>query len=316
MMTDNFIPQYIDTLILWHLLLSSTVTIIGILVLNKRYPNQKNLISAFFFIFTFSLPLLGAIFGLWLIYYFWKHEHTFDTLRFETISLDAFFLKFPIIKRRFGDGAAHELLHNETIPLIKQLSVLSMLSKHKNKANIHIVKKLLSSENDELRLLSFAAVNGLEEDIHTEIHSQYEQLKQIGEKDLKEQANIKRKLALSYWELVYFQLADESLKKFILQKVEDYCNAVIDIFPEEKNMYLLLGKIYFERQDDNKATKYFAKAITIGRKKKLSNIKYIMPYLAEINYNKRHFKAVKNIISEVDTFNQSQLLKPIHEIWS
>ncbi|SFZ97862.1 Extracellular Matrix protein PelE [hydrothermal vent metagenome] len=191
-----------------------------------------------------------------------------------------------------------------------------MLSKHKNRSNIQMVKKMLSSKNDELRLLSFATINELEESIHAEIHKYNEKLEILDNSEYEKRAYINKKLALAYWELIYFQLADEALKKFILKKVEGYASSALRVLKNDESMYLLLGKVYLERKDDSIAIKYFNKSIEISESKNFSNSKYIVPYLAEISFNNRNFKDVKKMISEVDTFRQNQVLKPIYEIWS
>lgn len=315
-MINNFDVLNSDVLIIGHMVSAIVVSVISVFVLNNRYPNQKIRIFSLFFIFSLSLPMLGPIFGLWLVYYFWKHQYDHDILDIHKVNKAAAFLNFPLIKRQFGDGAVHEVLYNNDMPVPKRLSILTLLSENKSKTNLAMIKNMLSSQNDELRLLSFAAIDRLEQDIHKEIHKNYDKLSLCDPDNKYKYGKITKKLAFSYWELVYFELADVALKSYLLEKVEKYCRDALKNLPNDASLYELLGKMYFEKQDDIKSEQYFSLALKYTDTKNEANLAYLTPYLAEINYNKRDFIKLKELLSNVEVFNQIPKLRPIKEVWS
>jgi tetratricopeptide (TPR) repeat protein len=289
---------------------------VALSILRKRYPLQKTSIFSFFFIFSLSFPFLGFFLSFWLIYFFWHYKHEDIEEHMHIIDMDAFLIKFPHVKRQFGDGAIREMMDNERLPLVKKLLALTMLSEQKSKENMMTIKQMLSSKNDEIRLLSFATIDKLEYDIHKEIHRN-KKILESDEMDHERRIKAMRALAFSYWELIYFELADEALKDFLLQKIKENAEEVIVAYPEDHQLCNLLGKVYFEQGKDEKSEKLFWKSIQLsslkGDKKASS---FIIPYIAEMNYNQRMFSKIKPLFKQVISYESHSKLRPIQELWS
>jgi tetratricopeptide (TPR) repeat protein len=284
-------------------------------ILREHFQKQPFSIVIFFILLMISIPILGVFLSIWMIIYMKIVKYPQKEIVYKSIHLDEFFTHFPIVKRQFGESAMHEVMNNESIPLALRLNALNVLAEHTNKENFTLIKKMLSSGNDEIRLFSFSIVDGLEQEINEKIHKALHQYKEEHATKI-EKANAAKTLALLYWELIYFELADDVLIQYLLGEVEAYALEALEMFPQEYRIYFLLGKVYFEKKESEKAKTYFQKAIEIGRLNHVKNIHFIQPYIAEIAYQEKSFDSVKEIIQNTEYFELNEKLKPIQEIWT
>lgn len=297
-----------------HTFFALIIAILAFVILKKHYLESKKSIFAFFFVFVLALPYVGEIFGLILIYYLYRINYIDDDIDIKVLYLDNFYVHFPVIKRRFGEGAFHDIIENEKIPAGLKLSALTMLAEHKDKVNIALIKRMLSSKNDELRLFSFSVIDKMEQSIHKQIH---ETTKRYESKQEPKAVAIEAKeLAHLYWELIYFELADEVLSKFLLEEVEKYCRVALEVLTQDKECHLLLGRLYFERGDDDAAERSFNIATALDLGNDFRSASYIAPYLAEIHYRRRNFRHVKALITQANFFDLHPKLQPIQRVWA
>lgn len=282
--------------------------------LRRRYPKQKTLIFAFFFLFSFTLPLLGVLLGVWLVLFFKFYRYSDHDIEYKKINTDPFFIEFPKIKRQFGDGAIREMMENDRIPINKRVIALTILSETRSRENIEILKQMLSSPIDELRLQSFSVIDTVETEIHRKIHEEKEQL--AHKKNPLGKIIILRSLAFLYWELVYLELSDEALDTFLQKKVEDYCTQVLDYFPDDTKVLVLLGRVYLKRGEDEAARECFERAVEIYGEENRHQAQFIFPYIAEIYYHQRRFPKLKTLLHHSEFLELIPKLKPIREIWA
>ncbi len=261
----------------------------------------------------FAIPLLGILIALWLTYYFQRISYTSEEPDYKEIRFDEFYTRFPVVKRKFGESAMHEVMQTDKIPLSLRLNALSALAEHTNKTHFSLIKKMLSSHNDEIRLFSFSIVDKLEQEINEKIHQAQQQYRSENKET---KAKAAQSLAFLYWELIYFELIDDILVDTILNDIETYIREAFVLFPNEYSLYFLLGRVYFKKGNHHQAKQYFHKAIELGEKQSIKNIHFIQPYLAEIDYNLRAFSKVKDTIIKTEYFNLNHKLNPIKEIWA
>jgi tetratricopeptide (TPR) repeat protein len=304
----------IEQYFLLYIVIAFFVSVLSVFILNSYFPSEKKLIFSFLFLFMMATPFIGVFFALWIIYYLRTVKYEKPIIPYQTIRFDEFFARFPIVKRRFGESAMHEIMDNEQIPISLRLTALTMLSEHTDKINISFIKQMLSSTNDEIRLFSFSVVDKAEHDLNEKIHGtlqRYNDEHRAMDKKGEEAKN----LALLYWELVYFELSDEILINFLLDEVEKYSKIALESMPENFNLYMLLGRVYFERGDDETSKSYFEKAAKFGRKSGLINIHFTQSYIAEIEYRQHHYARVREIMRKAKHFDLNPKLKPIQEMW-
>ena len=282
-------------------------------LLQKRYPGQRGGVTAFFFFMMVVMPLVGWIVAAWVLAYLLGVKYQVRTLEFHTIHFDEFFERFPKVQRRFGEGAMHQIMHNEHIPITLRLSALTMLAEYPDKRNLALIKQLLSSHNDEIRLFSFSVIDGVEHDINEKIHKAL----QIFEKSEEDSNKIRaaEQLAYLYWELVYLELADEVLTDFLLREVERYASYAVERKLEVPRLCILLGRVAFEKGRLEEATAYFHRALECGKKIRMESIDYILPYLAEIAFRERNFREVAEQLKGVKNYELNTHLNALTRMW-
>lgn len=231
------------------------------------------------------------------------------------INLNVFFEDFPRIIRELGDNVIDEMIHNDKMAVNKKLSALTMLSEQQYKPNIVAIKKIILSSNDELRLLSFAAINSVEYKIHRKIHKDAMTL-ESNSNNKEKRAEALSLLAHSYWELVYFELADDTLKVFLLDRIEGYCKEALKLYPGDSKLFTLLGKVYLEYGKYQQSEKYFLRATKVSTLANSKDTRNVLPYIQEIYYNQHRFEELNATMETVTNFKLNSKLRPIQAIWT
>lgn len=314
-MYDYILDISFTTYIVLHIGLSLLIATISTFLLRKQYDKQENLLFSFLLLFAVVLPFLNVILSFCLVVYivFYKHEAGYSKIH--EINMDPFFVAFSKVKRHFGEGVAQEVVEDKNMSLSRKMIVLSMLSQHKTKENIAIIKQMLSSPNDELRLLSFATIDKIENDIHKEIYEQNLSLDKSYLTDI-QKTDAQRALAFAYWELIYFGLADETMETFLMGKIEVSCEKVLLADSKDALVHILLGKIYFKRKEYIKSEKMFLYAIDYEKDSLEKKSHFLYSYIAEIYYNMHDFIALRNLMMQTSSLNVNPKLRSIQALWT
>jgi len=310
----------IDTLvssgiIISYIFLAAFIALFCVYKLNKNYVDQKRTIFIFFFLMMLALPVIGIFITLWMVYQISNTKNKKEEISYKTIRLDEFFTRFPIIRRKLGESALYEMVNDDNMhPLPIHLNALSAHAESIDKEHFVLIKKMLSSSNDEVRLFSFSVVDGMEQQINEKIHQALRICKNENT-DKVTRAKAAQSLALLYWELIYFELADEVLVIYLLEDVERYALEALEVFKDDHQIYFLLGRVAFLQKNYDKAKNFFLKAIEIGNANHIENIHFIQAYIAEIAYIQKNYSEVKYIIENTEYFELNDKLKPIQDVW-
>jgi len=210
---------------------------------------------------------------------------------------------------RYGEGAFLRFLRERNAPPDVKLKVLAILEKHKTPKDIMLLKEALSSEIDEARLFAFNVLTGLEESISSRIEESLEELKK--EKDEKKRALIKKDIAFSYWEMIYFGITEEEIKSFIISEIERYTNEANQVLKEDPECLSLLSRIKLKKGECEEAERLMKRAIELGFMKEK-----VVPYLAEVYYMKGEACKVKELFNNFYHLRLDPTLNPIVELWS
>jgi len=292
-----------------HSAISLVLSIISSYFLQNKFEDDRFKIILFFWIFNISLPIMGYFMTIWLVYYLRTVKYEKQLTNTHSINMIDFENEFPEVSRLFGEAAMEKLLSGNISSSSMKMKALVSLSDNASRTDVALIKSSLSDRNDEVRLYSFAVIDKLERGINGQIH---EKLKLFTESKSSEERVVRaEELAHLYWDLVYFELADENLKKFIITEVEKYAKIVLDADPNNEKINILLGKTYLMAKEVDEAESCFKNVIKNGK-----NIDFIVPYLAEILFLKRSFAEVKNLFANARGLGTNTLLYPVVEQWS
>jgi len=264
----NLIYDYImDSLILFyfiHSIVSFIISIIASQFLMKKFTSKRYNYILFFFMLNISLPIVGYLMSIWIVYYLLTMKHEKQLHNINMINMIEFENEFPKTTRVFGEAAMDDLLGNEEEGSNSSLKMRALVSLADNagKNDVALIKNRLSDKNDEIRLFSFAIIDKLQRGLNGQIHDKM-QLFENAQK-LQTKAKWAEELAYLYWDLIYYELADSDLKNFIAQEVKKYAFIALEHDTNNAKIHVLLGKTYFSLKEIDKAKKHFTKAIEDG----------------------------------------------------
>ncbi|MDD2567922.1 MAG: hypothetical protein PHS10_08040, partial [Thiovulaceae bacterium] len=147
-----------------------------------------------------------------------RYKETLSDVHF--VNLDEFSTHFIDVERAFGEGSMYELLQNDYVSTSLKIKAIVSMSDNLSQKNISIIKHTLSSNNDEVRLFSFAVIDKIERGINQKIHKNLGKFKT--HVNPKKKAAIAKELASLYWEMIYYELSEDSLRDYLLEEVVKY----------------------------------------------------------------------------------------------
>jgi len=223
-------------------------------------------------------------------------------VKFNTLNTAELFLYDEIkpTKRHFGEGAVYTFVSNPHIPKQAKLKAFLVASELKTSNTIKLLKLGLKEKDDEIRLICFGAINNIEKSLNDYIY-QYEQ-KYKQEKKLE----YLKRLAKTYWEMIYLNIADEEYKVYLLNKIE----SLIKKYLQEKrdfDMEFLLSKVYIQTQRYNEAYEIL---------KNYQHKREAIPFLIEIYYYKKEFSKIKELIIQNPELKYSEKFQNIYRLWT
>ncbi|RUM32419.1 MAG: hypothetical protein DSY32_00065 [Aquifex sp.] len=255
--------------LIFHGIASLLIAIALKLILPKRY--KEGSIKTFFAVIFFT-GFLGYALALVVYLYLLLERHALPPV-YEPVSQE----DIPEISfkgRKLGEGAAYQL-NPKTVLYLTQFN---------HPAALNLLKKVVSSRNDELRLTAFSVIYNLEKTLIERISILKESMEKT--KSEIEYFSVLSLLAELYWEIVYTGLADKELEKFYLHEALSYVKRALDIREEPKLLYLT-GRIYLRLKEWDKAKEYLLKALEKG-----FSPERVIPYLIEVLFYKKDFKGI------------------------
>lgn len=262
----------------FHAIASSLIGSALFLFLPSRYKveTNKKLLLAETILVIFLIGPLGVLGGV-LLYFMLLKRHE-PLLPIEKLFTEE--LIIPKVEKRVFGEAVGEKLSEKLILLIMKFPSLQSMSR---------LKRALSVDEDEIRLIAFSAISRMEKEIFEKINFLLKELEKTREP--KKLFQIYSSLAELYWEPVFLSIADEELAEFYLKTAAEYGLKALNIKEDSKLLYLL-GRIYLRLKEYNRAEEFLRKAMEKGMP-----IEKVAPYLLEIFFTKRDWKSIKELSS-------------------
>ncbi len=202
---------------------------------------------------------------------------------------------------KFGSGALRDILLNSP-SVDRRIEAINSVGRLPRAERISFYKLALTDLSDDVRLLAYAQLDPLEQQINDNIkilENTYNHNKI---------ADTAYNIAQQFWELCYLGLSDGVLFDHYIGKAKEWCNIALS-HEDRASFNLLKGRICLVIKENDEAYESFLKA---QASKMLSS--QVSSYIAECAFNKGDYKKVHEIISNLDTSNGSQLSK-VKEYW-
>lgn len=275
-----------------------------------RAPRGHGL--ALFFCIGFFIPVLGSLGLLALVRLgLCRHRSAAEDwmLAIETAPLPA----RPRPESRFPrqrQGLLVEVLAHSPRPERRLESILR--TRHlENRDAIPILRQGLKDAEDEVRLLSFALIDGKEKAINARIQELQSCLEAPASADSEARAQLHHELAQQHWALVDAGLAQGNLSQHALERALVHAQAASEALPHDAGLRLLLGRICLRLGEERAARQHLEAARELG----LPRSK-VAPYLAELAFQRGDYHEVESQIEQLSPLGRALLpLSLLHAYW-
>ena len=222
---------------------------------------------------------------------------------------DALYKEVSFKPVRYGESAFFKFLYEINVPTEAKLKAIITLEQDRTPKSIALLRKALSSVDDEVRLFAFVAINKLENNINASIQKNLEKLKEV--EDEQQQAIIKGEIAFLYWDMLYYRVVDEEMKTFILSQIEKYAEEARRFLGNEPKLLFLIFAVKLERGEYKEAEELMEILLEFEFMEDK-----VAPQLAELYYKMGKFDKIKYIFNRFYYLYFDVDLNPIIELWT
>ncbi|MGC7403331.1 hypothetical protein ACPWR0_05745 [Pandoraea pneumonica] len=237
----------------------------------------------------FFLPLVGifVLFGVMLIGYLFPMPREMP----QAVQVASpGFVTHLVARVRHGTGMRlRARLRNVNGERDDRVAALVSVQALPSRVTSEIARDLLADPVEEVRLLAYGILDGLEKRIMQQIFQMRDRHEAAQDED--ERADTSRRLAQLYWELIYQNLVRGEVLRFTLERVEFFAHATLEQHEDDASMWYLLGRCSLLRHAPDAAEMYLRHAQFHSFPSER-----LLPWLAEAAFQKRRYDRVTQLL--------------------
>lgn len=238
---------------------------------------------------TFFLPGAGlaVVFGVLLIGYVFPPPR--ETLAAGRVTAPGF-VSHLMARVRHGAGMRlRARLRNVQGERDDRVAALISVQALPSRVTSEIARDLLADPVEEVRLLAYGILDGMEKRIMQQIYAMRD--RHAAAQDEDERAHACRRLAQLYWELIYQNLVRGEVLRFTLERVEQFARDTLEQHEDDASMWYLLGRCALLREAPDVAEMYLRHAQFHS-----FPTERLLPWLAEAAFQKRRYDRVSQLL--------------------
>ncbi|RNC69597.1 MAG: hypothetical protein ED859_07255 [Desulfuromonadales bacterium] len=291
-----------------HLIAAACLALLLSLSLPRQADTKKWGSLALFFSFAFFIPVFGCLGMLGTLVYFRFFLHFKTRPEFYSVPMTPFMEESGEPAMGMGEGGAWSRLRTESLPRATRLKALLAVGSGSGRNASRLLNLATSDNDDEIRLLAFNLADHREKIISKNISQSLTELKNASSSD--ERLQHCRKLAFSYWELIFNDLAQKELAEFYIAQSLSYANQALDQDANDPNLLILLGRLHLWRGNLEEAEKAINAARNSG-----AHHDRVVPYLAELAFLRRDFVTMKSSFELNPLLRHKPGIGPVAQFW-
>jgi len=302
-LSRNFYAVFIFFIL--HSLASFLISQVIVTLIPKRYSGRIIEKLLFFTFLNTVIIFIGYIASLYFVVVLLrKHK---NRIKYDVISMDPTkeLNIIPSIKRQLGEGLLS--LNFEKMPKETKIKMFKIFSAEVNQFSIKIMKNLLMDVDGEIRLYSFETISRIKNEISRKINLYLEELKNADSNINK--ARIHKNLAILYFDMFEFEIVEDSLKNFYINKSIYHIEETEKIIGDGEILFIK-GKVFKSKKEFEKALDYFNMAM----KYRFDEHK-VIPEIAEIYFEKKEYNKIKEIFKKDYSLKIDFATSSLYEIW-
>lgn len=211
-------------------------------------------------------------------------------------------------KATFSQAGVRGFLSNERAPVGLRLRALVALQNVPARVASPLLRGLLADSAEDLRLLAYGMLDGLEKKLNSRIHEELQRFNQAQEDD--ERLSAARRLSQLFWELIYQGLVQGDLAQHALDQSLRFTQLALTAEGEDPSLQLQLGRLRHLRGENELARSAYQEALGLGMP-----LTRVLPYLAEAAFEQRDYAEVRRLMSTLKDWSGLARLQPIIRYW-
>lgn len=294
-------------LLVGHTIASASFAVVLTVMIPGRFDVSRRYALIIIFSFIFFIPAFGVL-GLFVILIYFRYFQQFkERTEFYTVSLPPFMAESGGQAPGMGEGGAWSRLRTPTLPRSMRLKALLAVSNGGGSNSSRLLQMATSDDDDEIRLLAFKLYDQREKVIGGAISEALHSLRESDDPD--EKLHLYRKLAFSYWEMVFNELNND-LSDFFIEQSLQYATWAHSTGVDDPSLLVLIGKIYLRKGDLLQAQKFINLGLDHG-----AHRDRVIPYLAELAYRQRDFKVLRQFFEADPLLQYKPVIGPVAKFW-
>ncbi|MCE4059373.1 lipopolysaccharide N-acetylglucosaminyl transferase [Pandoraea sputorum] len=238
---------------------------------------------------TFFLPVAGmvVVMGVLLMgYLFPPPRESLPAGRVETPG----FVSHLVARVRHGAGMRlRARLRNVGGERDDRVAALISVQALPSRVTSEIARDLLADPVEEVRLLAYGILDGMEKRIMQQIFVMRDRHEAAEDDD--ERAHACVCLAQLYWELIYQNLVRGEVLRFTLERVEKFARDALEQHEDDASMWYLLGRCALMRENPDVAEMHLRQAQFHS-----FPTERLLPWLAEAAFQRRRYDRVSLLL--------------------
>jgi tetratricopeptide (TPR) repeat protein len=298
----------------WFLVLHAAGSTAGgahmALAVPHRYRRRRWLTFFFFFgicLFIPSLGFAGLLLAVWPGIALERHQKQdlyrrvgVPELPFKPLNVQ----KQPI----YGQAGMISVLRHAQDPE-RRIKALIATRQMTSQEAIPVLKEALRDPVDDVRLLAYSMLDAKEEEINASIRRL---LERIEDKKTTQLSKLHERVSNCYWELAYLGLAQGEVLRHALARSLEHLELALKTGADEPTLHVQRGRLLMHQQRWDEAGRAFDSAMARG----IPAIG-VVPYLAEIAFEKRDFKQVAEHMQKLgSSVRRSERLAAVAAYWT
>ena len=190
--------------------------------------------------------------------------------------------------------AEKRMLDEGAIRFLKDKSIerLIYFTKFTNSLTVDFFKKLLYSDQDELRLLANSYLKNLEKSLQDYVKKLISYMDDYPDLESSKRFFIEKNLCMLYWELYYLRLVEDEIGIKYLYTAKEHGERALEI-ERSPIILFLMGRIELAMRNYKKAYEYLVESIEKGMEKGK-----VLPYIIETLYRAKDFGLLRKVLGE------------------
>jgi len=219
------------------------------------------------------------------------------------------FVTHLISRVTHGGGARlRAQLGNTRAPLPERMTALVAMQSMPARTSSPVLRDLLADSADDVRLLAYGMLDGAEKQLTQRILAELPRLDEA--RDDAERAEIHKRLADLYWELIYQNLVQGDVYRYTADQVEHHARAALEADAGQPGLWYMRGRLALNRNEPAQAREWLERAERLGFARERT-----LPLLAEAAYLERDYAAVRAILLSFDSPSPLPLVRPMLRYW-